>query len=234
MDRSASLRKRRAKNRYTDTAREVEDESVIGAMFYVMELARGRSYANGALPDFDPATRRRMYEQLIDTLADLHNIDPDAAALSDFGKAGNYFGRQVMRWTRQYRDSQTDYVAEMERLIAFLPETIPQQARTAIVHGDYRIDNVMFDGNLRTNEAHFDEPAWNHRLEAAARLSGEERYAAYARLDTDLARQAAPWIAFENDTRFDFFSSRIGCQTYQPIYGIDLATLCIRAPSSRK
>ena len=124
-----------------------EDESVIGAMFHVMELARGRSYANGALPDFDPATRRRMYEQLIDTLADLHNIDPDAAALSDFGKAGNYFGRQVMRWTRQYRDSQTDYVAEMERLIAFLPETIPQQARTAIVHGDYRIDNVLFDGN---------------------------------------------------------------------------------------
>ena len=120
---------------------------VIGAIFYVMEMAHGRSYADGALPDFDPATRRRMYEQLVDTLADLHNIDPETAELSDFGKPGNYFERQVMRWTRQYRDSQTDYLPEMERLIAFLPETLPQQARTSIVHGDYRIDNVIYDGD---------------------------------------------------------------------------------------
>jgi aminoglycoside phosphotransferase (APT) family kinase protein len=123
------------------------DPNVIGAIFYVMELARGRPYANGALPEFDPATRRSMYEQLVDTLADLHVIDPAAAELADFGKPGNYFERQVMRWTRQYRDSQTDYVIEMERLIAFLPETLPEQARTSIVHGDYRIDNVVFDGD---------------------------------------------------------------------------------------
>ena len=124
-----------------------EDPDVIGAMFYVMEMAKGRPYANGALPDFDPATRRRMYEQLIDTLADLHVIDPEAAGLGDFGKPGNYFERQVMRWTRQYRDSQTDYLPEMERLIAFLPESLPDQSRTSIVHGDYRIDNVVFDGD---------------------------------------------------------------------------------------
>ncbi len=124
-----------------------DDESVAGAIFYVMELAKGRSYANGALPDFDPTTRGRVYGQLIDTLADLHNIDPAAAGLSDFGKPGNYFERQVMRWTRQYRNSQTDYLPEMERLIAFLPETIPEQSRTSIVHGDYRIDNVLFDGD---------------------------------------------------------------------------------------
>ena len=123
------------------------DPEVIGAIFYVMEVARGRPYANGALPEFDPGTRRLMYEQLIDTLADLHNIDPEAAELADFGKPGNYFERQVMRWTRQYRDSQTDYLPEMERLIAFLPERLPQQARTSIVHGDYRIDNVVFDGD---------------------------------------------------------------------------------------
>ncbi|GAA4721682.1 phosphotransferase family protein [Sphingomonas lutea] len=123
------------------------DPEVIGAIFYVMEMAHGRPYADGALPDFDPATRRRMYEQLVDTLADLHNIDPAAAELGDFGKPGNYFERQVMRWTRQYRDSQTDYVPEMERLIAFLPETLPQQSRTSIVHGDYRIDNALFDGD---------------------------------------------------------------------------------------
>ena len=124
-----------------------EDPDVIGAIFYVMELAQGRPYANGALPEFDPPTRRQMYEQLIDTLADLHVIDPDSAGLGDFGKPGNYFERQVMRWTRQYRDSETDYIPEMERLIAFLPESIPEQSRTSIVHGDYRIDNVVFDGD---------------------------------------------------------------------------------------
>ena len=123
------------------------EPGVIGAIFYVMALARGRPYANGALPEFDPATRRAMYGQLIDTLADLHVIDPQAAELGDFGKPGNYFERQVMRWTRQYRDSQTDFVPEMERLIAFLPETLPAQSRTSIVHGDYRIDNVVFDGD---------------------------------------------------------------------------------------
>jgi len=123
------------------------EPDVIGAMFYVMELAKGRAYANGALPDFDPNTRRRMYEQLVDALADLHTIDPQAVELGDFGKTGNYFERQVARWTRQYRDSQTDYIPEMERLIAFLPETLPDQSRSAIVHGDFRIDNVLFDGD---------------------------------------------------------------------------------------
>jgi len=124
-----------------------DDPGVIGAIFYIMELARGRPYANGALPEFDPPTRQRIYGQLIDTLADLHSIDPEAAELGDFGKPGNYFERQVMRWTRQYRDSQTDYIPEVERLIAFLPETLPEQSRTSIVHGDYRIDNVVFDGD---------------------------------------------------------------------------------------
>ena len=124
-----------------------DDPDVIGAIFYVMELAHGRPYANGALPEFDPATRRSMYEQMIDTLADLHVIDPESAALGDFGKPGNYFERQVARWTRQYRDSQTDYLPEVERLIAFLPESVPEQSRTSIVHGDYRIDNVVFDGD---------------------------------------------------------------------------------------
>lgn len=124
-----------------------DDPDVIGAIFYVMELARGRPYGDGSLPDFDPATRRHMYGQLVDTLADLHTLDPVAADLEDFGKPGNYFERQVARWTRQYRDSQTDYISEMERLIAFLPETLPRQSRSSIVHGDYRIDNVVYDGD---------------------------------------------------------------------------------------
>ena len=120
------------------------DPEVIGAMFYVMELVDGRAYTDGALPDFDPPLRGRLYEQLVDTLADLHNIDPAAAGLGDFGKPGNYFERQVARWTRQYRDSQTDDLPEMERLIDYLPKSLPDQSRVSIVHGDYRIDNVLF------------------------------------------------------------------------------------------
>ena len=126
------------------------DASVIGAIFYVMELVDGRAYTNGALPEFDSPHRRSMYEQLVDTLADLHNIDPVAADLGDFGKPGNYFERQVARWTKQYRDSQTDDLPEMERLIDYLARTLPEQSRTSIVHGDYRIDNVLYreDGSL--------------------------------------------------------------------------------------
>src|SRR5215212_2827123 len=121
------------------------DPGLIGAIFYVMELAKGRPYANGALPEFDPVTRQRMYEQLVDTLADLHNIDPVTAGLGDFGKPGNYFERQVARWTRQYRDSQTDDLPAMEKLIEYLPASLPEQSRTSVVHGDYRVDNVVFD-----------------------------------------------------------------------------------------
>jgi len=124
-----------------------DDPEVIGAVFYVMEQAQGRAYADASLPDFDPDTRRHIYEQLVDALAELHTIDADRAGLGGFGRPGNYFERQVMRWTRQYRDSETGYVAPMERLIAFLPETLPAQSGTSIVHGDYRIDNVLFDGD---------------------------------------------------------------------------------------
>ena len=120
------------------------DPTVIGAIFYVMELVGGRAYTNGALPKFACGQRRAMYEQLVDTLADLHKIDPVAAGLGDFGKPGNYFERQVARWTRQYRDSQTDDLPEMERLIEYLQNSLPEQSRVAIVHGDYRIDNVLY------------------------------------------------------------------------------------------
>jgi len=126
------------------------DAEVIGAIFYVMELAKGRAYTNGALPEFDRPMRRKMYEQLVATLADLHNIDPVAAGLGDFGKPGNYFERQVARWTRQYRESQTDDLPAMEKLIDYLPASLPQQSRVTVVHGDYRIDNVQFDDGKLT------------------------------------------------------------------------------------
>lgn len=120
------------------------DESVIGAMFYVMALVEGRNLWDGTLPGLDPVERTGLYEAMVDTLADLHNTDYAAAGLGDYGKPGNYFARQVERWTKQYRASETEVMPEVERLIAFLPCTIPDQTRTSIVHGDYRIDNMIF------------------------------------------------------------------------------------------
>ncbi|MEO6433698.1 MAG: phosphotransferase family protein [Sphingomicrobium sp.] len=127
-----------------------DDPAVIGSIFYVMERVGGVSHGIGALPDSTPAERTAVYEGLVDTLADLHRIDPQEVGLGDFGRAGNYFERQVTRWTRQYRDSQTDDLEAMEQLIEFLPRNLPDQARTAIVHGDYRIDNALFDGGRLT------------------------------------------------------------------------------------
>ncbi len=121
-----------------------EDRQVIGAPFYLMELVEGRTLWDGALPDMAPAERTAIYEAIVDTLAALHRIDPEDVGLGDYGKPGNYFARQVERWTRQYRASQTDDLPEVEALIAFLPRTVPPQTRTSIVHGDYRIDNMIF------------------------------------------------------------------------------------------
>lgn len=121
------------------------DDSVIGSMFYVMELVDGRSLADGSLPGEMPESRSAMYRALTTTLAELHTVDHVAAGLGDYGRPGNYFERQVGRWTKQYRASQTDDLAEVEGLIEFLPRTIPEQARTSIIHGDYRIDNALFE-----------------------------------------------------------------------------------------
>lgn len=119
------------------------DASVIGSEFYLMEAIEGRVYWSGALPDCRQSDRRAIYETLIRTLAALHNIEPAAVGLEDFGRPGNYFERQVERWTKQYRAAQTEDIPAMERLMAWLPSSVPAQERTAIVHGDYRIDNIL-------------------------------------------------------------------------------------------
>jgi aminoglycoside phosphotransferase (APT) family kinase protein len=119
------------------------DDSVIGTMFYVMGFAGGRNLWDGTLPDYAPAERTGIYHAMGDTLAALHNTDHVAAGLESYGKPGNYFARQVERWTKQYRMSETEHMPEVERLIEFLPRTVPEQTRTSIVHGDYRIDNMI-------------------------------------------------------------------------------------------
>lgn len=120
------------------------DESVIGSWFYVMGMVDGRTIWDGAMPGADPAERRAVYFAMIDTLAKLHSVDVEAVGLSDYGKPGNYFGRQVQRWTKQYKLSETEHMEPMERLIEWLAATLPEQTRTSIVHGDYRIDNMIY------------------------------------------------------------------------------------------
>ena len=121
-----------------------EDPKVIGAAFYVMEMVGGRTIWDGSMPGAAPDERRAHYEAMVDTLAALHSVDYPAAGLGDYGKPGNYFERQVARWTKQYRAAETETMPSVDRLIDWLPRTLPEQTRTSIVHGDYRIDNMIF------------------------------------------------------------------------------------------
>ncbi len=121
-----------------------EDTGVIGSAFYVMEMVEGRTIWDGSMPGATPPERTAHYEAMVDTLAALHNTDYAAAGLGEYGKPGNYFERQVGRWTKQYRAAETEHMEPVERLIEWLPRTLPEQTRTSIVHGDYRIDNMIF------------------------------------------------------------------------------------------
>ncbi len=120
------------------------DDAVIGAAFYIMSMEEGRVFWNPTLPSLEPKERHAVFTSKIETLAKLHSYDPEKIGLGDFGKPGNYFARQVDRWTKQYRASETDLIPEMEKLIEWLPKTVPTQKRVSIVHGDYRIDNMIF------------------------------------------------------------------------------------------
>ena len=120
------------------------DDSVAGSWFYVMGMVDGRTIWDGAMPKDAPQYRRDTYAAMIDTLAQLHKVDVASAGLSEFGKPGNYFGRQVERWTKQYKLAETEHMPTVERLIEWLPATLPEQTRTSVVHGDYRIDNMIY------------------------------------------------------------------------------------------
>jgi aminoglycoside phosphotransferase (APT) family kinase protein len=120
------------------------DDTVIGAMFYVMDMVPGRIFWDATLPTLPKPQRAAYYTAEVETLAQLHSYEPAAIGLGDFGKPGNYFARQIDRWTKQYRASETERIEAMERLIAFLPATVPAQQRVSLVHGDYRLDNMIF------------------------------------------------------------------------------------------
>ena len=120
-----------------------EDDSVLGTAFYVMRHVPGRVFKDNAMPDLTPAERAAVYDSANATLAQLHTVDHVAAGLGDYGRAGNYFGRQISRWSQQYEASRTDDIAAMDRLIAWLPGATPPEGETRLSHGDYSFHNLL-------------------------------------------------------------------------------------------
>ena len=120
------------------------DEAVIGRAFFIMEFIEGRVLWNPALPGMTTTERAAIFDEMNRVIARLHQVDFAAIGLSDFGKAGNYFERQIGRWSKQYRASETEKIDAMDRLIEWLPQHIPPGEETSIVHGDYRMDNLIF------------------------------------------------------------------------------------------
>lgn len=121
-----------------------EDETVLGTIFFIMEMVDGRILWDPFLPDMTPQQRGEIYDAMNDALARLHNAPYKEIGLETFGKEGNYFERQISRWTKQYRASETETIEEMDKLIEWLPNNIPPGNETTLVHGDYRIDNMIF------------------------------------------------------------------------------------------
>jgi len=121
-----------------------DDESVVGAMFYVMDYVPGRSFWDPSLPDLDPARRLAIYREMCRVIVALHALDWQAAGLAGFGRPENYLARQVARWSTQYRASETETIGAMDRLIDWLPQNLPPQHSASLIHGDYRLDNLIF------------------------------------------------------------------------------------------
>jgi len=120
-----------------------EDSEIIGAPFFVMDRVHGRVIADPALRGFSPQDRAALYDHFIEVLARLHGLDYKALGLETFGKPGNYYERQISRWSRQYQASATETIADMEMLMKWLPDHIPPSDETTVVHGDFRIGNVI-------------------------------------------------------------------------------------------
>jgi acyl-CoA dehydrogenase len=121
-----------------------DELEIVGTPFYIMEFLKGRVIVDQSLPGMTPSQRGAIYEEMNRVIAALHQVDPSAVGLETFGKPGNYFQRQIARWSRQYLESNTENIESLHALIEWLPQHIPAGDQTSIVHGDYRLDNGIF------------------------------------------------------------------------------------------
>ena len=122
-----------------------EDDSVIGSMFYLMEFKAGTVFWDPALPDMSNAERGAIFDQMNQVLVDLHSVDVDKVGLADYGRPSNYFSRQTDRWSKQYRASELETIGDMDQLMEWLPQNMPaDDGKLVLVHGDFRLDNIMF------------------------------------------------------------------------------------------
>ena len=121
-----------------------EDTEVIGTAFYIMEMVQGRVFWDGTLPGMSNEDRGSVYRSVNEAMAALHRVDYKAIGLGDFGKVGEYRERQIHRWSKTYRLAEMDPIPEMDHLIEWLPENIPPGDETTLIHGDYRLDNIIF------------------------------------------------------------------------------------------
>jgi len=119
------------------------DENIVGTAFFVMAFVAGRVFWEPHMPESFPAERKQVYDGMNETLGRLHSFEPAAIGLGDYGRGENYVARQVARWSKQYRASETEPIEDMERLIAWLPAHLPPEQQPRVVHGDYRLDNMI-------------------------------------------------------------------------------------------
>ncbi len=120
-----------------------DDTAVIGTPFYIMRFLEGRIFFDQTIPGATPAERTAIYQDTNRVIAALHLVDPAEVGLADYGRAGNYFARQINRWSRQYLENHTERLESLEKLIDWLPSRVPPGDEVSIVHGDFRLDNVM-------------------------------------------------------------------------------------------
>jgi aminoglycoside phosphotransferase (APT) family kinase protein len=194
------------------------DADVLGTPFYVMERMRGRVFHDNTLPGLTPGERGAVYEAACDILARLHRVDWRALGLADFGKPGNYFIRQIGRWSKQWQASKQSEIPAMERLIAWLPEHVPDDDTVTVVHGDYRLGNMMFHPDRPEVIAVFD---WElstlgHPLSdlAYTLMPYNTRDAFGALMDLDLAALGIP----DQESYIRAYCARTGRASFDPTF----------------